>query len=83
MKAGNAAGGKETTYGSAVQRHTSRPRKRGNGVNKTAPHSRESPQRTFVQIHQPLPPDERRTLEGVLSATKEKFRRFIWVITVR
>ena len=42
VKAGNAAGGKEATHGSAVRGNTNRSQKRGTNGNETAPHSGES-----------------------------------------
>ena len=41
VKAGNAAGGKEATHGSAVRGNTSRSQKRRTGDNETVQHSGE------------------------------------------
>ena len=43
LKAGNAAGGKKTTRGSAERGNTGRSQRRRTGGNETAPHSREGP----------------------------------------
>jgi len=50
MKAGNAAGGKEATHGSAARGNTGRSQQRGTGGNETAPHSGEGPVRILREL---------------------------------